>query len=103
MGHLCVLILVRWFDGRYNAGSLQPDYVDQEAHWQRWHYPTCVQDPQEPGEVHVVYSCDFMDPEDESRAVGGIRIARLQLDQVQFTKEFQILPQDDAAEPLLHE
>ena len=75
----------------YYGGSLQPDYIDQEAHWQRWHYPTCIQDKQEPNEVYVVYSCDFTDPENENRTIGGIRIANVQLDEIEFSEDHKII------------
>lgn len=81
----------------YNMGSLQPDYIDQEAHWQRWHYPTAIQDAHQSNQVYVVYSCDYMDPENDNHTTGGIRIASLELDSAEdrFTDDRLILPMQE--------
>lgn len=71
----------------YNAGSLQPDYIDQDAHWQRWHYPTAIQDKQDLNKVYVVYSCDYVDPDNLEKTIGGVRIASVALDALEFTDE----------------
>ncbi|QDZ19831.1 sialidase [Chloropicon primus] len=68
----------------HDQGSLQPDYIDQEALWQRWHYPTAIQDKQNPNRVLVVYSCDYIDPDNTSTTVGGIRIAIAEVSKFRF-------------------